>query len=89
MRVVFLLLVLLLFPFFASAEYLGKLSANPYDPDSTSNAFGRYGFRVIRSWRGQPGRPAMISAQRLALTTALSTPAGHPVSVQAPATSRF
>jgi hypothetical protein len=24
-------------------RYLGKLSANPYDPDSTSNPFGRYG----------------------------------------------
>ena len=24
-------------------NYRGKLSANPYDPDSTSNQFGRYG----------------------------------------------
>ena len=26
-----------------SGEYLGKLSANPYDPESTSNPFGLYG----------------------------------------------
>ena len=24
-------------------NYRGKLSTNPYDPDSTSNSFGRYG----------------------------------------------
>ena len=24
-------------------NYRGKLSANPYDPDSTSNPYGRYG----------------------------------------------
>jgi hypothetical protein len=24
-------------------DYRGKLSANPYDPDSTSNPYGRYG----------------------------------------------
>lgn len=24
-------------------KYLGKLGGNPYDPDSTSNEFGRYG----------------------------------------------
>lgn len=27
----------------AQAENLGTLSANPYDPGSTSNPFGRYG----------------------------------------------
>ncbi len=27
----------------AWAEDLGELSANPYDPDSTSNPYGRYG----------------------------------------------
>lgn len=26
-----------------SGKYLGRLSANPYDPDSTSNPYGRYG----------------------------------------------
>jgi hypothetical protein len=26
-------------------NYRGKLSANPYDPDSTSNPYGRYGYR--------------------------------------------
>ena len=24
-------------------QYLGKLSANPYDPDSISNPYGKYG----------------------------------------------
>ncbi len=24
-------------------NYYGKLSTNPYDPDSTSNLYGRYG----------------------------------------------
>ena len=27
----------------ADDNYLGKLSTNPYDPDSTSNPYGRYG----------------------------------------------
>jgi len=27
----------------ADDTYLGKLSTNPYDPDSTSNPYGRYG----------------------------------------------
>ena len=35
-----LLLLLLLFPLSASAEYLGELSANPYAPDSTANPYG-------------------------------------------------
>ena len=35
-----LLLLLLLFPLSASAEYLGDLSANPFDSDSTANPFG-------------------------------------------------
>ena len=35
-----LLLLLLLFPLSASAEYLGEFSANPYAPDSTANPFG-------------------------------------------------
>ena len=44
MRVVFLLLLLLLpQPLSVHAEDLGELSANPYDPDSTSNPYGRYG----------------------------------------------
>ena len=29
----------------AHAEYLGRLSNNPYLPDSTSNPYGRYGSR--------------------------------------------
>ena len=41
MRVVFLLLLLLLpLPLSVHAEDLGKLSANPFNPDSTSNPFG-------------------------------------------------
>jgi hypothetical protein len=27
----------------AHAQYLGNLSSNPYDPNSTSNPYGRYG----------------------------------------------
>jgi hypothetical protein len=27
----------------ADAQYLGRLSSNPYLPDSTSNPYGRYG----------------------------------------------
>ena len=30
-------------PIPASAEYLGRLSSNPYLADSTSNPYGRYG----------------------------------------------
>jgi hypothetical protein len=37
MWVIFLILVL---PFSVHAEDLGELSANPYNPDSTSNPFG-------------------------------------------------
>ena len=41
MWVVFLLLILLLpLPLSAHAEDLCKLSANPFNPDSTSNPFG-------------------------------------------------
>jgi hypothetical protein len=37
------LLLLLPLPLSVHAENRGKLSANPYDPDSTSNPYGRYG----------------------------------------------
>lgn len=40
MRVVFLFLFLLSFPLSAHAEDLGELSANSFNPDSTSNPFG-------------------------------------------------
>jgi hypothetical protein len=41
MRVFFLLLFLLLpLPLSVHAEDLGELSANPFNPDSTSNPFG-------------------------------------------------
>ena len=34
-------LVLLLFPLFVHAEYIGNLSVNEYDPNSIANQFGR------------------------------------------------
>lgn len=37
---VLLLVLLLLLPSTAQAEYLGELSANPYGPDSVANPFG-------------------------------------------------
>ena len=40
MGVVFLLLFLLPLPLSVHAEDLGELSANPFNPDSTSNPFG-------------------------------------------------
>jgi len=40
MRVFLLLLLLLPLPFSVHAEDLGELSANPYNPASTSNPFG-------------------------------------------------
>ena len=44
MGVVFLLLLLLLpLPLSVHAEDLGELSANPLNPDSTSNPFSSYG----------------------------------------------
>ncbi len=36
----FFLLLFLLFPLYASAEYLGDLSTNPFPLDSTANPFG-------------------------------------------------
>lgn len=39
MRILFLI-VLLLVPRGVEAEYLGNLSADPFDPDSTANPFG-------------------------------------------------
>ena len=41
--VFFLLLLLLPLPLSVHADDLGELSSNPYDPDSTSNPYGRYG----------------------------------------------
>ena len=43
MRIPLIILCLLTtFPALAD-EYIGKLSANPYNPDSTSNEYGQYG----------------------------------------------
>ena len=45
----------------ASAEYLGRLSSNPFDADSTSNPFGRYGSQFspdsINNQFGRYGSP--------------------------------
>ena len=38
-----ILLALLALPLAAEEEYLGQLSENPYEPDSTSNPYGQYG----------------------------------------------
>ena len=40
MWMVFVTLLILPFPLSASAEYLGELSANPFDSESTANPFG-------------------------------------------------
>ena len=34
------IMLLLLLPVFANAEYLGDLSANPFNPNSLANPFG-------------------------------------------------
>jgi hypothetical protein len=39
----FILLIASLGDSWADGRYLGNLSANPYDADSTSNPYGRYG----------------------------------------------
>lgn len=39
-----------------SEEYIGKLSANPYDPDSVSNPYGRYGSPYSPYGGGNPYR---------------------------------
>ena len=50
---VFLIVFCLLLPGAAAAnEYLGQLSRNPYDPDSTSNPYGTH---------GSPGAPNSIN----------------------------
>ena len=40
MWIVFFVLLILPLPLSVQAEYLGDLSANPFDSDSTSNPFG-------------------------------------------------
>lgn len=40
----------------ADGEYLGRLSVNPYLPDSTSNPFGRFGSPYSNSIRNPYGR---------------------------------
>ena len=49
-----LLLLLLLCPLSASAEYLGELSENPCAPDSTANPFGA----------GSPFKPDGIKSRK-------------------------
>jgi hypothetical protein len=38
-----ILLAGILTPIETGAQYRGQFSANPYDPNSTSNPYGRYG----------------------------------------------
>ena len=38
------------------SDYLGRLSANPYLPDSTSNRYGQYGHRFGNTLRNPYGR---------------------------------
>ena len=38
-----LIAIVALMPSIASAQFLGRLSSNPYAADSTSNPYGRYG----------------------------------------------
>lgn len=57
----FLIVVFALLATPASAEYLGRLSSNPYLADSTSNPYGRYGSRYsadsINNQFGRYGSP--------------------------------
>jgi cell division protein FtsI/penicillin-binding protein 2 len=45
----------------STGKYLGTLSANPYDPNSTSNPYGRYGSKYspdsINNRYGEYGNP--------------------------------
>ena len=43
MRLYLLLLSLFVSTTALAGEYLGQLSENPYDPDSTGNAYGQHG----------------------------------------------
>ena len=43
MRFTLIILCMLATSTILADEYLGKLSENPYNPDSTSNAYGQYG----------------------------------------------
>jgi hypothetical protein len=58
---ILMIALIALSPSLASAQYLGKLSSNPYDPDSTSNPYGRYGSRYapdsVNNPYGQYGSP--------------------------------
>jgi hypothetical protein len=51
MRVFLLFLLLLPLPLSVQAEDLGELSANPFNPDSTSNRF----------WAGSPFKPDVVN----------------------------
>jgi len=59
MRAIVVMLVLVTTP--ADAEYLGKLSSNQFDYDSTSNQFGPYGspfsYNSINNQFGPYGSP--------------------------------
>lgn len=64
--------------------------AEKYNEDSGRESFsGSSVLRTVGFERCYTGVFVIASAQRRALTKALSMLAGHPVSVQAPATSRL
>jgi len=60
MKKIIVILLLCASPCFAG-EYLGKLSSNPYDADSTSNPYGQYGSQYspnsIHNPYGEYGSP--------------------------------
>ena len=52
-NILIVLCILLAFPAMAD-EYLGKLSENPYNPDSTSNEYGQHGSKYSGSSINNP-----------------------------------
>ena len=52
-NILIVLSMLLTFPAMAD-EYLGKLSENPYNPDSTSNEYGQHGSKYSGSSINNP-----------------------------------
>jgi len=57
-NILIVLCMMVVFPAMAD-EYLGKLSENPYNPDSTANEYGQYGSKYssnsINNQYGQYG----------------------------------
>ena len=74
-----LLLLLLLFPLSVSAEYLGDLSANPIDSDSTTNPFGA-GSPLAPGLSGQFGPVNEITKETRSTRAIPTAPAVPPFS---------